>query len=130
MLRTARFRTLLDLMNDSVEPQLWERARQNDGEAFGQLFDLHRVRVYQRALGLVEHRHAAEDVTATVFFELWHKRHSVTLMNGSVIPWLLVSVVNVSRNLRRSTSRYRRFLNRASREDSVDAPDVEAIETR
>jgi RNA polymerase sigma factor (sigma-70 family) len=116
--------------DDSAEFQLWDRALQNDGEAFGRLFDLHRHRVYRRALGLVDSQHDAEDITAAAFFELWRKRHSVKPVNGSVLPWLLVAVVNLSRNLRRSTSRYQRLLRAAPRDTAVDAPDAETLETR
>ncbi|WP_081815290.1 RNA polymerase sigma factor [Leifsonia aquatica] len=118
------------MTDDSDELQLWERARQNDGDAFGRLFDLHRQRVYRRARGLVDSQHDAEDITAGAFFELWRKRHAVRPANGSVLPWLLVTVVNLSRNLRRSTSRYQRFLRAAPRSTAVDGPDPEAMETR
>lgn len=123
-------RTLLVVRDDSAEFHLWERARHNDGEAFGRLFDLHRHRVYRRAFGLVDDQHDAEDITAAAFFELWRKRHSVEPANGSVLPWLLVTVVNLSRNLRRSTSRYQRFLRAAPRSTAIDAPDAESLETR
>lgn len=123
-------RTLLDVRDDSVELQLWERARQNDGEAFGLLFDLHRHRVYRRALGLVDSQHDAEDITAAAFFELWRKRRSVKPANGSVLPWLLVTVVNLSRNLRRSTTRYQRFLRATPRARATEGPDAETMETR
>ena len=116
-------------MDDPAEAKLWARARANDGEAFGQLFDLHRDRVYRRALGLLENQHDAEDVTAGAFFELWRKRRSVRLVAGSVLPWLLVTTVNLSRNLRRSTSRYHRLLRATTRRDAVDGPDAEPIET-
>ncbi|WP_239451955.1 RNA polymerase sigma factor [Frondihabitans sp. PAMC 28766] len=118
------------MTDDSAEFQLWERARQNDGEAFGRLFDLHRHRVYRRALGLVDSQHDAEDITAAAFFELWRKRHSVTPANGSVLPWLLVTALNLSRNLRRSTTRYQRFLRTAPRSTADDGPDAERMETR
>lgn len=123
-------RTFLGVMDDSVEPELWRRARENDGEAFGRLFDVHKARVYRRALGLVEDRHDAEDITAIAFFELWRKRHSITPVKGSVLPWLLVTVVNVSRNQQRSASRYQRFLRAAPRHATTDAPDAEPLETR
>lgn len=117
-------------MDEPGELQLWARARRDDGDAFGRLFDLHRVRVYRRALGLVADRHDAEDVTATAFFELWRKRRSVMPVNGSVLPWLLVTVVNVSRNLRRSASRYEKFLRAAPRQLTADEPNTETVETR
>lgn len=118
------------MTDDSAELQLWKRASQNDGQAFGQLFDLHRDRVYRRALGLVDSQYDAEDITAAAFFELWRKRHSVTPANGSVLPWLLVAALNLSRNLRRSTLRYKQFLRVAPRSTPLEGPDAETIETR
>ena len=94
----------------STETVLWDRARHNDGDAFAALFDLHRDRVYRRALGLLGSTHDAEDVVAAAFFELWRKRRSVRVVAGSVLPWLLVTAVNLSRNAHRSTARYRRLL--------------------
>jgi RNA polymerase sigma factor (sigma-70 family) len=116
-------------MDESAELDMWERARADDGEAFGELFDLHRDRVYRRALGLLHERHDAEDITAGAFFELWRKRRSVTPVRGSVLPWLLVVTVNLSRNHRRSTARYQRFLRNAPRSEPVAGPDAEPIET-
>jgi DNA-directed RNA polymerase specialized sigma24 family protein len=87
----------------NTESGLWELARHNDGDAFGALFDLHRDRVYRRARGLLEATHDAEDVTAAAFFELWRRRGSVRL-DSSVLPWLLVTVVNLARNVHRSSS--------------------------
>ncbi|HEY0249268.1 MAG TPA: sigma-70 family RNA polymerase sigma factor [Gryllotalpicola sp.] len=116
-------------MDDPAELDLWSRARANDGEAFGRLFDLHRDRVYRRALRLLEDQHDAEDVTAGAFFELWRKRRSVRLVAGSVLPWLLVTTVNLSRNLRRSTSRYQRLLRATTRSEAIAGPDAEPIET-
>jgi RNA polymerase sigma factor (sigma-70 family) len=117
-------------MDDQPDLELWARARANDGDAFGVLFDRHRDRVYRRALGLLGVQHDAEDVTAAAFFELWRKRRHVTPVGGSVLPWLLVTTVNLSRNLRRSTARYQRFLRTAPRAAAVDGPDAEPIETR
>jgi RNA polymerase sigma-70 factor (ECF subfamily) len=117
-------------MDDPVEAELWAQARANDGEAFGRLFDLHRDRVYRRALGLLENQHDAEDVTAGAFFELWRKRRAVRLVAGSVLPWLLVTVVNLSRNLRRSTLRYQRLLRATTRRETVDGPDATTLDAR
>lgn len=112
------------------ELELWERARQNEGDAFGQLFDLHRARVFARALGLMANWHDAENVTAAAFFELWRRRRSVRVVRGSVLPWLLVTTVNLARNVRRSTARYKRFLRTVPRADPIDGPDAEPTETR
>ncbi|TPW78189.1 RNA polymerase sigma factor [Schumannella soli] len=103
---------------------------QREGDAFAQLFDLHQNRVFSRAVGLTENAHDAEDVTAAAFFELWRKRRSVRVVDGSVLPWLLVTTVNLARNRRRSTMRYEKLLRAAPRHECVEGPDAESIETR
>jgi RNA polymerase sigma factor (sigma-70 family) len=92
------------------EAQLWSRSLTGDGAAFGELFDLYHDRVFRHAYRLVEDRRDAEDVTATAFLELWRRRADVRLVNDSVLPWLLVTTTNSTRNLRRSVARYRRLL--------------------
>lgn len=99
----------MDIERDD-EHRLWSRARSGDGEALGTLLDLHGDRVYWHALRLVEQHHDAQDVVATAFFELWRKRSSVRTVDGSVLPWLLVTSTNICRNLNRSTRRYRAVL--------------------
>jgi len=96
--------------DDAEEARIWARALERDGHAFAELFQLHRDRVYRRALGQVGDVHAAEDVTAAAFFELWRKRGFVRVVDGSVLPWLLVTTVNLSRNHTRGVTRYRRLL--------------------
>jgi RNA polymerase sigma factor (sigma-70 family) len=115
---------------ENTEAVLWERARRDEGDAFGLLFDLHHDRVYHRALGLMANTHDAEEVAATAFFELWRKRRSVRLVNGSVLPWLLVTTVNLSRNAQRSSSRYRQLLRTIPRTTAIAGPDAESIETK
>lgn len=92
------------------EATLWRESLGGDGRAFGALFDLHQPRVYRHACRLVENAFDAEDVTGAAFLELWRRRESVRLVDGSVLPWLLVTTSNVARNARRSLRRYRAFL--------------------
>jgi len=61
---------------------------------------------------------------------LWRKRRSVTPVGDSVLPWLLVTVLNLSRNLQRSTSRYRRLLRDLPRDVSVEGVDAQSFETQ
>ena len=96
--------TPADAPDDAAD---WALARANDPQAYARLFDRHNARVYRRALGMVGSVHDAEDLTAAAFFELWRKRRSVRPVNGSVAPWLLVTVVNLSRNHLRGAARYR-----------------------
>ncbi len=53
------------------------------------------------------------------FFELWRKRASVRLVDGSPLPWLLNTVAHCARNLERSGRRYRALLDRAPAAEPV-----------
>jgi RNA polymerase sigma factor (sigma-70 family) len=103
------------------ETAIWERARAGDGAAFAELFTRHQDRVYKRALTLGSQVSNAEDVTASAFFELWRRRGSVRIVEGSVLPWLLVTTVNLARNHKRAGSRYRRLIESLPHETVVDA---------
>lgn len=50
--------------------------------------------------------HDAQDAASIAFFELWRGRERVRLVDESVLPWLLVTASNVTRNLRRGQRRY------------------------
>ncbi|NHF61849.1 RNA polymerase sigma factor [Microcella pacifica] len=117
-------------LSESTEAALWERARRDDGDAFGSLFDLHHDRTYRRALGLMANTHDAEDVAASAFFELWRKRRTVRPVQGSVLPWLLVTTVNLARNAQRSSSRYQQVIRTIPRAEALAAPDSETVETK
>lgn len=98
------------------EDALWARGQEGDAEAFAGLFDMHHSRVYGRALRLLGDRTDAEDVTAAAFLELWRRRSVVRVVDGSVLPWLLVTTTNLTRNSQRGTRRYRRLLASLPRE--------------
>jgi len=89
------------------EATAWVAVLGNDGDAFVAVFDQHRDRVYRHALRLTTNVHDAEDVTAGAFLELWRRRKSVRVVDDSVLPWLLVTTTNLSRNLTRGLRRYR-----------------------
>lgn len=124
----GRCRTLRGVSGSDGTESTWTRARDGDGAAFGALFDEHRDRVYRHALRLVESRSDAEDVMAIAFLELWRRRASVRLVDGSPLPWLLVTTSNAARNLRRGRVRYRRLLDKLERtpDDGTDAGDLVA----
>lgn len=119
------------MTDDQDDSALWASAQHDDGAAFAALFDRHQARVHRRAMSLVDGQHDAEDVTAAAFYELWRKRKSVVLVAGSVLPWLLVTTVNLARNTRRAAMRYRSLLARLPRDDAaVIAVDAELVELR
>ena len=104
------------------EATLWSASLDHDDRAFGTLFDLHRDRVFRHVLRLVEHRGEAEDVTAAAFFDLWRRRADVRIVEGSVLPWLLVTATNHARNVRRGTRRYRSMLSGLPRLEHAEDP--------
>ncbi|MFN3867131.1 MAG: RNA polymerase sigma factor [Demequina sp.] len=104
---------------DTPEAELWRRAQAGDGEALGCIFDLHQQRVYGLALRTLRDVHAAEDATATAFLELWRRRASVREVDGSVLPWLLVTTGNTCRNVARSARRYRALIAKLPRGDAA-----------
>ena len=102
----------------SEEAERWAAALAGSGAAFAWLFDRHRNRVYRHALRMLGDVHDAEDVTAGAFLELWRRREAVTLVEGSVLPWLLVTTSNLSRNVARSLRRYRSVLGSLPRSET------------
>lgn len=92
------------------EPAAWAAALGNDSDAFAVIFDLHRDRVYRLSLRMTANVHDAEDVTAAAFLELWRHRRSVRVVEGSVLPWLLVTATNLARNLAHGLRRYRALI--------------------
>lgn len=93
------------------EQALWERGAAGDAVAFGELFDLHRDRVFRHAYRILLRDVAdAEDAAAVAFLELWRRRRQVRLVDGSPLPWLLATTTNTCRNLDRARRRYRALL--------------------
>ncbi|WP_309105807.1 sigma-70 family RNA polymerase sigma factor [Arthrobacter sp.] len=113
--------------SESGEAALWLRSLNGDGEAFGRVFDRHRGRVFRHAYRLCGERHDAEDVMSAAFLELWRRRDSVRLVEGSVLPWLLVTTTNLARNSKRSVFRYRRLLNSLPRTEDVSQVTGESV---
>ncbi|SDZ15660.1 RNA polymerase sigma factor, sigma-70 family [Herbiconiux ginsengi] len=104
--------TLVGMGMQNQEAETWAAACAGDSAAFASIYDLHRDRVFGQALRLIREPHDAEDVTALVFLEAWRRRASVRLVDGSVMPWLLVTTNNVVRNVERGKRRYRAALSR------------------
>lgn len=104
---------------DSDDSELWARAAAGDGESFGIIFDRHRARVLRHSLRLVPTTADADDVVAITFMEAWRHRRRIRFVDGSVLPWLLVTATNVSSNMRRSARRHSALLRKLPVESSV-----------
>ncbi|MDQ1128022.1 RNA polymerase sigma factor [Microbacterium sp. SORGH_AS_0888] len=101
---------------------LWARVRAGDESALGALFDRYESRLFRHACRLLSEREDAKDAVAIAFFELWRRRSSVRVVDGSPLPWLLVTLANACRNLERSARRYRALLHRTPAAGEVPAP--------
>lgn len=118
--------TVTDFTAD--EPALWRAAVARDEAAFASLFDRHRHAVFRQALRLMAQPADAEEVAAAAFFELWRKRASVRLVDGSVLPWLLVTVANLSRNSHRALVRREGLLRRLPPERHLDGDAFDRVD--
>lgn len=101
----------------------WDLVLVGDTAALGRLFDRHHRRLFRHAAGVAGNKEDAQDAVAVAFFELWRKRASVRLVDGSPLPWLVTATSYAARNLERSARRYRRVLARVPRDaTSTEAP--------
>lgn len=87
-----------------------------DGRAFGAVYDRHYDRVFRHVVGITDQAADADEVAASAFFELWRLRDRVRVVNGSVLPWLLLTAGNLAQNHGRKTRRYRQLLQRLPRD--------------
>jgi RNA polymerase sigma factor (sigma-70 family) len=101
---------------------VWGRVLAGDEAALATLFDRHEARLFRHARRLLTVREDAKDAVTIGFFELWRKRETVRLVEGSPLPWLLNAVSNAARNLERSGRRYRALLSRTPVDTPRDAP--------
>ena len=104
--------------------ELLTRAAAGDRAAFGQLYDRHVRPVYWQAYSVVRDARAAEDVTQDVFITTWDKIRRISVVDESVLPWLLVTARFTALNAKRRTQK---SLFRST-ELSVDLPDDSSVE--
>jgi len=114
-------------MNHPSDADLWRRVRDDDADAFGQLFERHGERIHGFAWRRTANAAAAEDVTALVFLEAWRRRREVTLHQPSVLPWLYGVAANVLRGHNRARRRHQAALRRLA---GLRAPASESVELR
>lgn len=91
---------------------LWERAREGDAAAFGELFDRHAGRIYNYCFRRTADWALAEDLTSATFLLAWRGVGRESLQAESALPLLYGIATNVVRNRRRSLKRGREALAR------------------
>lgn len=110
---------------------LWRRAREGDGRAFGDLFRRRSADVLRQAQRFSVDAADAEEVAAAAFFELWRQRDRVRLVDGSPVPWLLVTAANLGRNgmraARRRDALLRRVLDNHDRSAAIQADMIDSV---
>lgn len=98
--------------HERPDSELWLEAVSGTAASFASLYRRYHQRVFRKAYFRVQDVSDAEDITAMVFLEAWRSRARVRIVDGSLLPWLLVVTSNVSLNHERSRRRYRRLLAR------------------
>jgi RNA polymerase sigma-70 factor (ECF subfamily) len=97
------------IQTPATDAELWTAG---DADAFGQLFARHARAVYNHAFRLCGSWSVAEDVTQNTFATAWRRRRDARLVDGSVLPWLLVVATNTARTEHRSRRRWQALLRR------------------
>jgi len=92
-----------NLVPDELE--LVAKAQVGDRDAFAELYDRHVRPVYWQAYSVVRNRDAAEDVTQEVFITAWRRIRAITPVDGSLLPWLLLTARYTAYNIARREQR-------------------------
>jgi len=100
------------MTDPASDAELWRVALLGDREGFGVIFDRHQQRMFRHSVALVPTLDDAKDVVAVAFLEAWRRRTSVRFVDGSLLPWLLVTATHAAQNITRSARRYRALLDR------------------
>ena len=116
---------------DDVE--LLTRAQEGDRLAFADLYDRHVRPVYWQAYSVVHDAGEAEEVTQDVFVTAWRKIRAITPVDGSLLPWLLVTARYTALNAYRRASRRRSDALDDGMLEGADSPverEIEAAQVR
>ncbi|WP_286929280.1 MULTISPECIES: RNA polymerase sigma factor [Aeromicrobium] len=86
---------------------LLARAQRGDTWAFGALFDRHVGAVYWQAHRVVGDADEAEDVCQDTFVTAWRRVDDITIVDRSILPWLMVTARYTALNAGRKRARLR-----------------------
>jgi RNA polymerase sigma factor (sigma-70 family) len=85
---------------------LTERLRSGSREAMAEVFHAHLDAIYNYCYRRTGSWSAAEDLSSTVFLEVWRHRRRIVDVDGSVLPWIYGVATNVCRNHHRTARRH------------------------
>jgi RNA polymerase sigma-70 factor (ECF subfamily) len=109
-------------MSEAPDRDLWRRAHDGDGEAFGLLFERHSGPIYNYCFRRTADWALAEDLTSATFLLAWRGLRRAPLLADSALPLLYGIATNVLRNQRRSLKRGREAFGRLAL-PRVEEPD-------
>lgn len=93
-------------MNELDDSVLLQALASGDRFAFDQLMRRHGKTVYRYAWAVVDTADQVEDAVQDTFLTLWRRRKHLTLVDDSVLPWLLATcrymALNSNRRHRKS----------------------------
>ncbi|WP_136610804.1 RNA polymerase sigma factor [Sinomonas albida] len=111
----------MELVDSPVLDQaLWDRCVTGDRDAFSEIFRRHRDLVYNYCFRRTASWDAAEDLTSTVFLEVWRTRKALILEGGSAAPWLIGTASNLVRSRLRSAARRSETERRGATDERLD----------
>ncbi|WP_203858438.1 RNA polymerase sigma factor [Plantactinospora mayteni] len=112
------------------DTQLWTAGAEGDETAIERLFERHARAVYNHAYRLSGSWSVAEDVTQITFVTAWRRRREARLVDGSVLPWLLVVATNAARAEHRSWRRWHALLRRVPPEPEATSDPADEVADR
>jgi len=110
------------------DTELLARAQAGDRFAFADLYDRHVRPVYWQAYSVVRDADEAEEVTQDVFVTAWRKIRAITTVDGSLLPWLLVTARYTALNAHRRVARRQRHLLGETLDDDVPEGNYSSVE--
>ena len=94
--------------NEQYDVDLLRGMRSSESTAFATLYRRHAPMVLRYASTKLTDPSAADDVTQDTFVVVWSKRMSATILDDSLIPWILTIARNLINNELRRQARHRR----------------------
>ncbi|MDG4796408.1 sigma-70 family RNA polymerase sigma factor [Micromonospora sp. WMMD1082] len=110
----------MTIQMEPTDQELWSATVAGDEVLFARLFDRYARTVYNHAFRLTGSWSLAEDVTQSAFLVAWRRRADARLVDGSMLPWLLVITTNTARSESRSARRWLALLRRMPPERGTD----------
>lgn len=116
--------TATDQVEEAV---LLARIAAGDEASFLALYEMHGPTIARLAWGSARDRDGVHELVQDTFVTLWQKADSISLAGSSVLPWLLVTCRNLSRNRSRKESHR---LKTVPLDESLDAQSGDSSQLR